>query len=299
MKHFFRASLGSFTRVSALPSITTVNLLGRRAFMRGRSRFKSPAASTFDAPPRPRGGSIASPARRLILSKFLMRRFATSPAIALLPRAPINGSPVPGLTSLYHKAARGPYGDARYPGNCSGELIKDLLRYFKPKRVLDPMTGSGTCRDVCTELGIECVSFDIRNGKDACDVRSYEDLGFFDFVWIHPPYWRQKAYTNDPRDLSACTSLDSFLTRYSMLIRESRDSLRVAGKLAILMGDYQDREEGFCPLVYHTKRLAFEAGLRQHCTDIIRFSHGASSSKKVYRSSFIPGLHDVCMIFEK
>ena len=31
-------------------------------------------------------------------------------------------------------------------------------------------------------------------------------------------------------------------------------------------------------------------------TDIIRFSHGASSSNKVYRSSFIPGLHDVCMI---
>jgi hypothetical protein len=49
----------------------------------------------------------------------------------------------------------------------------------------------------------------------------------------------------------------------------------------------------------HTKRFAFAAGLAQHCTDIIRFSHGASSSKKVYRSSFIPGLHDVCMIFEK
>jgi hypothetical protein len=53
------------------------------------------------------------------------------------------------------------------------------------------------------------------------------------------------------------------------------------------------------PLVYHTKRLAFAAGLRQPCTDIIRFSHGNSSSRKVYRSSFIPGLHDVCMIFEK
>ena len=71
------------------------------------------------------------------------------------------------------------------------------------------------------------------------------------------------------------------------------------GKLAILMGDYTDREAGFVPLICHTKRLAFEAGLRQCCTDIIRFSHGASSSKKVYRSSFIPGLHDVCMIFEK
>ena len=39
------------------------------------------------------------------------------------------------------------------------------------------------------------------------------------------------------------------------------------------------------PLVYHTKRLAFAAGLTQHCTDIIRFSHGDSSGKKVYRSA--------------
>ena len=74
---------------------------------------------------------------------------------------------------------------------------------------------------------------------------------------------------------------------------------KAAGKLAILMGDYCDREEGFVPLTFHTKRLAFTAGLRQCCTDIIRFSHGASSSRKVYRSSFIPGLHDTCMVFER
>ena len=75
--------------------------------------------------------------------------------------------------------------------------------------------------------------------------------------------------------------------------------LKPGGKLAVLMGDYNDREAGFVPLTYHTKRLAFGCGLRQHCTDIIRFSHGASSGRKLYRSSFIPGLHDVCMIYEK
>jgi hypothetical protein len=75
--------------------------------------------------------------------------------------------------------------------------------------------------------------------------------------------------------------------------------LSQAGKFAILMGDYCDREAGFISLTYHTKNIAFAAGLRQCCTDIIRFSHGASSSKKVYRSSFSPGLHDVCMVFEK
>ena len=52
-------------------------------------------------------------------------------------------------------------------------------------------------------------------------------------------------------------------------------------------------------MLIRPKRLAFAAGLTQHCTDIIRFSHGASSGKKVYRSSFIPGLHDTCTIFEK
>jgi hypothetical protein len=52
------------------------------------------------------------------------------------------------------------------------------------------------------------------------------------------------------------------------------------------------------PLVFYTKLLAFRAGLRQACTDIVRFSHGASSGKKVYKSSFIPGLHDIVSIFE-
>lgn len=225
------------------------------------------------------------------------------PAVALLPRAPRNASPVPWLTSLYHKTQRGNYGDARYPGNCSGEIIKDLLRYFKRKSVLDPMTGSGTCGHVCEELGIECRSTDLHDtrfdGADACDPDSYRGRGAYDFVWLHPPYWRQKVYSSDPRDLSTCSTLAAFLDRYALLLQNCANVLTKGGKLAVLMGDYSDREEGFVPLVYHTKRLAFRSGLRQHCTDIIRFSHGASSSTKVYRSSFIPGLHDVCAIFEK
>jgi hypothetical protein len=224
---------------------------------------------------------------------------STLPAIAVLPTAPRNRSPVPGLTSLYHKAYAGPYGNRGYPGNCSGELIKDLLKYFKPKRVLDPMAGSGTCVDVCRELGIECISFDIRDGQDACDPRTYQNLGSFDFIWAHPPYWRQKLYTEEPGDLSSCPTLDAFLNRYQAFILNCLEVLQAGGHFAILMGDYADREAGFVPLVYHTQRLGFQSGLRQNHTQIIRFSHGASSSKKSYRSSFIPGLHDVCTIFEK
>ena len=227
------------------------------------------------------------------------RESAGQPVYARLPQAPVTGSPVPHLTSLYHFSRAGEYGDRAWPGNCGGNLIKDLLRYFTPTLVFDPMAGSGTCQDVCDELGIACISWDIHQGFDACDPTDFPPAESFDFIWAHPAYWRMKLYADDPRDLSRSPTLDHFLRRYGQFIRNCAKALKRGGKLAILMGDYSDREAGYMPLVYHTKRLAFAAGLSQHCTDIIRFSHGNSSSKKVYRSSFIPGLHDVCMIFEK
>jgi hypothetical protein len=161
------------------------------------------------------------------------------------------------------------------------------------------MSGSGTCRDVCKELGIPCYAWDIHDDFDACDPSGFPGADSFDFIWCHPPYWRQKLYADDPRDLSRSPTLDDFLHRYGQFIRNCASALRPCGKLAVLMGDYCDRQEGFVSLVYHTQRLAFAAGLQLHCIPIIRFSHGASSSKKVYTGSFIPMLHDVCSIFEK
>ncbi len=243
-----------------------------------------------------------------IINPFYSNRFAGRPIAvtprtkqsryAKLPLAPINASPVPHLTSLYHFDRAGEFGDRSYPGNCGGNLIKDLLQYFQPATVLDPMTGSGTCRDVCLELAIHCLSSDLHQGDDACNPGSFP-RDTFPFCWLNPPYWRQKLYTDDPRDLSRTPTLDAFLNHYRQLIDNCAAALAPGGRLAVLMGDYCDREAGFVPLVYHTKRLAFDAGLRQCCTDIIRFSHGASSSRKVYHSSFIPGLHDVCMVFKK
>jgi hypothetical protein len=173
-----------------------------------------------------------------------------------------------------------------------------LLIYFQPLSVLDPMTGSGACRDVCRELGKHCWSRDMREDIDACNANAFS-RETFDFGWLHPPCWRRKLYMADDRDLSRTPTLAAFLNRYRQLIENCAGAPVPGGRMAILMGDYSDREEGFTPHTYHTKRLAFDAGLRQCCTDIIRFSHGASSSKKVYRSSFIPGLHDVCTIFER
>ena len=208
---------------------------------------------------------------------------------AKLPAAPRTASPVPHLTSLYHFSKAGEYGSRSYPGNCGGNLIKDLLRFYQPRTVIDPMTGSGTCRDVCDELGIDCYSSDIHQGTDACDPASFPEQRF-EFAWLHPPYWRQKLYANDERNLSRTPNLDAFLVRYRQLLATAAGTLVPGGHLAVLMGDYNDRDEGFIPLVYHTKRLAFDLGLVQCATDIIRFSHGAFQQPQTIPVQLYPRL---------
>ena len=68
------------------------------------------------------------------------------------------------LRSVVSYPERGSYGHSKFRGNCSGYLAKDLMEYFRPKRVLDPMEVSGTTGDVCNELGIEYAGLDPRKG---------------------------------------------------------------------------------------------------------------------------------------
>jgi hypothetical protein len=77
-------------------------------------------------------------------------------------------------------------GDRSYPGNGGGNLIRDLRRFYKVRSVIDPMTGSGTCRDVCEELKVYCYSSDLHENVDACEASQFP-RECFGFAWIHPP----------------------------------------------------------------------------------------------------------------
>jgi hypothetical protein len=215
----------------------------------------------------------------------------------LLPPLPKTASPVPTLTSIHATDGRGPYGNPGYRGNCSGLLIRDLLSYYRPKRVLDPMAGGGTCRDVCRELGIECFSFDLHAGFDAQEAGSYRDLGTFDFIWLHPPYWKMIIYGNDPRCLSNAPTLAEFQRRLRAVIRNCRAVLAEHGHLAILIGDGKSKGE-YWGLPFRTLWLAAREHLWLAAPEIVRFQHGATSSGKQYNTSFIPRLHDLCFILK-
>ena len=224
--------------------------------------------------------------------------WSEQPRRVSLPAIPETASDVPWLTSIHATDDRGSYGQAGFRGNCSGVLIRDLLQYFRPTRVLDPMSGGGTCRDVCDELGIDSQSFDLASGFDAADPTRYADLGRFDFVWLHPPYWRMIRYGSDRRCLSNAPTLADFLQSLQTIIRNCVGVLSSAGHLAILIGDGKDQGD-YLGLPFHTLALATAEGLWLAAPEIVRFSHGATSSGKRYHTRFIPRLHDLCFVLKR
>lgn len=227
-----------------------------------------------------------------------LERDVVVPKVCLLPDAPKTASPVPWLTSIHAREGRGNYGDSRYRGNCSGLLIEDLLKFYRPKSVLDPMTGSGTCRDVCRALEIDCFSYDIQTGFDAAAAENYADVPKVDFAWLHPPYWRQLRYGGDSRCLAEADSLEDFLALLGLVFANCVSRLNPKGTLAVLIGDYKS-SAGYLGLPFRTLQVAEAAGLWLAAPEIVRFGHGASSSAKTYRTSFIPRMHDICLVLKR
>lgn len=195
------------------------------------------------------------------------------------------------LTSVVSYPDRGPWGDNRYPGNCSGYLLIDLCATYQPRSVLDPMEGGGTSAEVCADMGIAYVGYDLRSGTDSLR----DEIGAdYDLIFWHPPYHDMKVYTDDPRDLSRAGSLVAFAALLRAGYRRFFDLLAPGGRLAILMGDLRRRGR-YEPLTVDVARLD-----RNHLEGIIvKIQHNVSSNKVRYGGAFVPILHETLTIFRR
>ena len=93
---------------------------------------------------------------------------------------------------------RGPWGDSRYRGNCSGWIPAFFINKYKVQKLAEVFAGSGTTYDVCKDMGVRYVGIDLnpnptRDGIISMDILDDSvDLpdGFYDadMVFLHPPY---------------------------------------------------------------------------------------------------------------
>jgi len=206
------------------------------------------------------------------------------------------------LSSVVSYPDRGPWGDSRYRGNCSGYLVKDLILRFGCQSVFDPAEGSGTVRDVVAGInqfhrkGIEYEGRDLRHGSDILTGRLPERQ--FDLVWYHPPYWDIVRYSDDPNDLSNCRSLEDFELKLNRSAERLFQTVKPGGIMAVLIGDKR-KDSRYYPLF---RSLLFNPNIGELKAIIIKLQHHCRSDSIGYQAKnpfLIPIKHEYCLVFRK
>lgn len=203
------------------------------------------------------------------------------------------------LTTIMSYPERGKYGDNKYRGNCSGELIKDLILHFGPKHVSDFACGSNTTGDVCSELGISSVCMDLNPAYGGFDLLNDEIPVSSDFIFFHPPYHNIIQYSYnmwgkdpDERDLSRCRTYEEFIHKINSVNARLITSLRKGGYLAILIGDVRENGNLYCPV----KDMTWYGKVEALC---IKTQHNCFSDRIKYYGNFIAIYHEYLLILKR
>lgn len=202
--------------------------------------------------------------------------------------------------SVWSFPQRGPYGRSSYPGNCSGYVQRNLIRYYRPKSVCDPLCGSDTTGDVVAELNREGHS--IR--YDGLDLHSHFNIirdslierlkRPVDYVFLHPPYHSIVPYSGavwgtapHPDDLSRCSSYDEFLSKLQVALNNVYQAVRRGGAYSILIGDIRRDGKYFSP---QADIIQIAPGSLEGV--IIKLQHETTSGRRSYGGRFIPISHE-------
>lgn len=199
---------------------------------------------------------------------------------------------------------RGPFGDARWRGNASGWLYKDLLEQLRPRLFVDVMTGSGTAVDVAKELGVRAIGLDLHSGfnalRDSILARVGEEA---DLVVSHPPYggmikysgsvWGSEAHRDD---LSHCVDDADFHEKMQLVLLNQREATVPGGYFGALIGDF--RHDG--RYVSYQAEVIARMPSDELAGIIIKAQHNCMSNSKQYGSMQLPRiLHEYLVLWRK
>lgn len=210
------------------------------------------------------------------------------------------------MKSIVSYPERGFGGSNKWRGNCSPQLIEDLIKQFNVHVINDYMKGSGTTEDVAKRLGIESHCYDLKDGFDLLNMdvpQRSPELTFW-----HPPYhdiiqysdnmYRSddvmKKYGIDPKtcDLSRMPSWESFISAINACTLKLFNALDSGSRLAILCGDIRRKGNLYSMPFSMARPGKLEAV-------VIKEQWNCMSDRRVYSGNFIPIVHEYLMILKK
>lgn len=207
---------------------------------------------------------------------------------------------------------RGPWGDNRYRGNCSGYVQAFLIWKYHVRKFAELFAGSGTGYDVCRDMGVDYAGADlnpvpVRPGILSLDAfRDEVPESFYgaDMVFMHPPYGMEigipyaGSMYEDPtgelagQDLGQM-SWDKFIKVLNAVIMKYYTSMQPEAYMSVLMGDVRKNGQFHSML----SDIVKPGDLEQI---IIKTQHHTMSERRSYANrNFVPLVHEYIMVLKK
>ncbi|MCI5760072.1 MAG: hypothetical protein MR218_08485 [Eubacterium sp.] len=207
---------------------------------------------------------------------------------------------------------RGPWGDSRYRGNCSGWIQAFLIWKYQARKMAELFAGSGTGSDVCRDMQIPYIGADlnpspVRDNILAVNAVSDEVPDSFrdaDLLFMHPPYgaeigipyagsmWKDPGRQLSPSDLGQMP-WDKFMRTLNAIVMKYYAAMENGARMAVLMGDVRRKGQFHSMLADIVK----PGNLEQI---IVKAQHNCVSNGRQYSAKgFVPITHEFLMVVRK
>lgn len=212
---------------------------------------------------------------------------------------------------------RGPWGDWKYRGNCSGYIIAFLLWKYGAKSLAEIFAGGGTGYDVARDFNIPYVGIDLNPNPTRDGIVSMDILddniplpdGFYnaDMIFLHPPYpsindvhysnsmWKDVNGNLQSKDIQEM-SWNQGMNAVNHAVMRGYAAMPKGSYEAILVGDI--RRKGQFRSMGH--ELVIPGDLQQV---IVKMQHNTNSGRKNtnYNSykGFVPLAHELIYVIKK
>lgn len=218
------------------------------------------------------------------------------------------------FTSFMSFPIRGDGGDNLWRGNCSPEVVYQLLKFvLEHKRyygkdtsrflMMDLMSGSGTSKDAADRLQVPSFLYDLnpspRYGQGGFDALNDDIEESADFIFLHPPYHNMIRFSGNmwgaqphPADLSQCRTYEEFMDKLNFILKKSYMALRKDGWMAVLVGDIRIKGQ-----FYAMHEDIIKIGTME--SFIVKAQHHCKSDNRSYRKPFIPVVCEYILLTHK
>ena len=188
--------------------------------------------------------------------------------------------------------------------------------------VIDPFAGGSVRGIIAAELGRNYVGVDLREEQIEANVKNAEDVctdrrpvwicgdsmhipelapGEYDFMLTCPPYGDLEVYSDDPADISNMSD-DDFDATYTEIMRKATGLVKEDRFLAVVVGNYRDKEGFLRDLNGLTIRAMESAGAKFY-NEIIYVQPAGSlpirSGSVFQKSRKVGKMHQNLLIFCK